>query len=113
MAPSSKAGRSATAVLVALCLVALLTGCAAWSAATAAPGARRGVDVPSNSGVTGSTRLGKAVLAPVGSGGYTFMRTHADGSPVTFDPCRPVHVVVRPDHEPAGVGPCCWRPWPT
>ena len=30
------------------------------------------------------------------------MRTRADGSPVTFDPCRPVHVVVRPDHEPPG-----------
>lgn len=35
-------------------------------------------------------------------GGYTFMGTRPDGTPVRFDPCRPVHVVVRPDGEPPG-----------
>jgi hypothetical protein len=28
--------------------------------------------------------------------------TNEDGSPVTFDPCRPIHVVVRPDQQPQG-----------
>jgi hypothetical protein len=27
---------------------------------------------------------------------------HEDGTPVTFDPCRPIHYVVRPDLQPAG-----------
>lgn len=35
-------------------------------------------------------------------GGYTFLSTAPDGSPVRWDPCRPVHVVVRPDGEPPG-----------
>lgn len=35
-------------------------------------------------------------------GGYAFLSTTADGSPVRWDPCRPVHVVVRPDGEPTG-----------
>jgi hypothetical protein len=35
-------------------------------------------------------------------GGYTFVRTTAAGEPVRWDPCRPVHVVVRPEGEPEG-----------
>lgn len=36
------------------------------------------------------------------SSSYRFMFTQADGKkPVTYDPCRPIHYVVRPDHEPA------------
>lgn len=35
-------------------------------------------------------------------GGYTFLATGVDGAPVRWDPCRPVHVVVRPDGEPPG-----------
>lgn len=35
-------------------------------------------------------------------GGYTFLATTTDGEPVRWDPCRPVHVVVRPDGEPVG-----------
>ncbi|MFC5379778.1 matrixin family metalloprotease [Aquipuribacter nitratireducens] len=47
-------------------------------------------------------RLPPDVVDP---GGYTFMATLGDvpgGEPVRWDPCRPVHVVVRPDREPAG-----------
>lgn len=34
---------------------------------------------------------------------HTFMITQADGTtPVTFDPCRPIHWVVNPANEPAG-----------
>jgi hypothetical protein len=88
--------------LLALAAVGLLSGCTAWSAATAAPGARPGVDVPRHSASTTTQPLGAPPAPPVGEGGYTFLRTHDDGSPVTFDPCRPVHVVVRPDNEPVG-----------
>lgn len=35
-------------------------------------------------------------------GGYAFLATTADGSPVRWDACRPVHVVVRPQDEPPG-----------
>lgn len=35
-------------------------------------------------------------------GGYAFLAHAPDGRPVAWDPCRPVHVVVRPDGEPPG-----------
>jgi hypothetical protein len=60
------------------------------------------VDVPSDSGAGSTIRLGTPAIAPGGQGGYTFLLSHGDGSPVTFDPCRPIHVAVRPDNEPAG-----------
>jgi hypothetical protein len=60
------------------------------------------VDVPSGSDEQSATPLGTPALAPAGQGGFAFLDTGGDGRPVAFDPCRPVHVVVRPDHEPAG-----------
>ncbi len=84
-------------------LVGALASCSALNAATAPPGQRPGVDVPSRLPVEAGDRpLGRPALAPAGTGGYTFLAIHPDGSPVTFDPCRPVHVVVRPDGEPPG-----------
>ncbi|WP_336924157.1 matrixin family metalloprotease [Aquipuribacter sp. SD81] len=44
-------------------------------------------------------RLPPDVVDP---GGYTFVDTGPGGQPVRWDPCRPVHVVVRPDGEPQG-----------
>lgn len=46
--------------------------------------------------------LGRPATAPAGQGGYAFLDERPDGSgrPVTFDPCRPIHVVVRPDGAP-------------
>lgn len=80
----------------------VLTGCTALQQAAAAPGKRPGIDVPSDP-VEASTRpIGAPPTVVGGEGGYAFMRQHADGSPVTFDPCRPVHVAVNPSHEPAG-----------
>ncbi|WP_340294675.1 matrixin family metalloprotease, partial [Aquipuribacter hungaricus] len=35
-------------------------------------------------------------------GGYVHLLTGDDGAPVRWDPCRPVHVVVRPQGEPPG-----------
>jgi hypothetical protein len=46
--------------------------------------------------------LGQPAPAPAGEGGYTFLDERPDGSgrPVTFDPCTPIHYVVRPDGSP-------------
>ena len=48
------------------------------------------------------TPLGRPAAAPAGQGGYTFLDEQPDGSgrPVTFDPCQPIHYVVRPDGQP-------------
>lgn len=42
--------------------------------------------------------------APGGSGGYRLLEYEDDGSgrPVRWDPCRPVHYVIRPDGAPPG-----------
>lgn len=92
-----------TVLAVALLLAALLPGCTTLRAAAAAPGARPGVDVPSHPAddVAGQP-LGVAPLGPPGTGGYTFLAVHPDLTPVAWDPCRPIHVVVRPDNEPPG-----------
>ena len=95
--------RAAAAGVAGAVLVVALASCSALSSATARPGQRPGVDVPSRLPVeAGDHPLGRPALAPSGAGGYTFLATRPDGSPVTFDPCRPVHVAVRPDGEPPG-----------
>jgi hypothetical protein len=89
--------------LVAAALAGSVSGCDALRAAAAPPGQRPGVDVPSRPPLEAAARpLGRPALAPAGTGGYAFLMTHPDGSPVAFDPCRPIHVVVRPDDEPPG-----------
>jgi hypothetical protein len=46
---------------------------------------------------------GHPLPPPPEGGPYTFISTQTDGvTPVAFDPCRPVHYVIRPDGEPAG-----------
>jgi hypothetical protein len=77
--PRRRRARATTAVVLALVAAACV---AAWRTAP-----------------TG-TPLGRPAIAPVGSGGYVFLDEHPDGRPVTFDPCRPVHYVVRPDGQP-------------
>jgi hypothetical protein len=81
-------------------VVALLAGCS--SIAASAPGLRRGVDLPSDAVHVSDHPLGTPATPPGGSGGYAFLMTHADASPVTWDPCRPVHYVIRPNGEPEG-----------
>ena len=49
--------------------------------------------------------LGRPATAPAGQGGYAFLDEQSDGRPVTFDPCEPIHYVVRPDGAPpSGAG---------
>lgn len=96
-------GRQAAASLLALLTLASLTSCAQLRAATAPPGQRPGVDVPSRPPLEAAKEpLGRPAVPPPGTGGYSFLATHPDGSPVAFDPCRPIHVVVRPAGEPPG-----------
>jgi hypothetical protein len=95
---------SRTAGTVGIVLVVWTTSaCGALGLGTlAGSGLRPGVDVPSGPGEVARAPLGAPPLAPPGIGGYAFSLTHADGSPVTFDPCRAVHYVVRPGGEPKG-----------
>jgi hypothetical protein len=47
--------------------------------------------------------LGTPLAAPEGGGPHEFNQVQDDGvTPVAYDPCRPIHYVVRPDHEPVG-----------
>jgi hypothetical protein len=48
-----------------------------------------------------STPIGVAPEPPSGAGGFEFSNTVGD-KPVAFDPCRPVHYVLRAVHAPAG-----------
>ena len=82
--------------------VVTTSSCAALGVGLAGPGLRPGVDVPSAPGEVAAAPLGQPALAPAGTGGYVFSMTHDGGSPVAFDPCRPVHYVVRPDAAPEG-----------
>jgi hypothetical protein len=51
-----------------------------------------------------SAPLAQPEPAPSGVGGYRLLETQDDGSgrPVRWDPCRPIHYVVRPEGAPPG-----------
>lgn len=46
--------------------------------------------------------LGRPAPLQQTSGSYAFIRKQRDGSPVAYDPCRPIHYVVRSDQAPPG-----------
>lgn len=48
--------------------------------------------------------LGAPAPVAASSDSYAFLRAGTDQSFVSYDPCRPIHYVVRPDHAPAGGG---------
>ena len=86
----------------ALVLSVATTGCAVLGVGgTLTTGARPGVDVPSAPSDASDAPIGVPPVPPPGVGGYAFLRTHEDGSAVAFDPCRPVHYVVRSAGQPA------------
>jgi hypothetical protein len=51
-----------------------------------------------------SAPLARPAPAPSGTGGYRMLEFEDDGSgrPVRWDPCRPIHYVIRPDGAPVG-----------
>lgn len=103
--------RTALAVLVTAGLLAVVAPMA-W---------QRYADAPAGAGRSGGTaldgrpegwpspprdesddRLLPLPTAPEPSGPSRFLRRTADGSPVAYDPCRPIHYVVNTDGAPAG-----------
>ncbi|MFI7587565.1 matrixin family metalloprotease [Spongisporangium articulatum] len=93
------------ALLVAAVLAGLLCGVAAgrghgpWAGTLAGRWAR-----PALPADAARAPLAVPLAAPSGSGGYRFLELEDDGSgtPVRWDPCRPIHYVIRPDGAPPG-----------
>lgn len=51
--------------------------------------------------IEASKPLGTPAPLTEPSSEYSFMQTNPDGSPVTWDPCRPIHYVTRTANQPA------------
>jgi hypothetical protein len=85
-------GTLVTGLCLAVCAAAWLTP-QPRSAGSALP------PVPADAA---GSPLGAPAAPPEGAGAYGWMVTGIDGGPVRFDPCRPVHWVLRPDGEPPG-----------
>ena len=99
--------RSPRALTVLLaCLLSLLLITALVSAS--APGARWWSESarihPALPADAATAPLARPAPAPSGTGGYKFLELEDDGSglPVRWDPCRPIHYVIRPDGAPPG-----------
>jgi hypothetical protein len=61
-----------------------------------------GPDWPSPGGESSDEPLGTP-MAVASGGNYAFLDVQADGTtPVAYDPCRPIHYVIRPDNAPVG-----------
>lgn len=93
-------GRSAAPVVLVVALV-VLTASALLGALLVqrAPGLLDVEPPPPLDAAAMPLRLPPEVPDP---GGYSFLAAAPDGGPVRWDPCRPVHVVVRPQDEPPG-----------
>jgi hypothetical protein len=111
--PASHAARGARALpRVALAgLLVLILGITVLSAADAGVPGLRDLGVTRRPGAfpalppdLATRPLGSPVAAPSGAGGYRVLERQDDGSrrPVRWDPCRPIHYVVRPDGAPPG-----------
>ncbi|WP_246078430.1 matrixin family metalloprotease [Modestobacter excelsi] len=75
----------------------VLPGGASVAGASPAPA------MPSPGGNSSDDPLGTPMTPPAGGGSYAFVQHQDDGvTPVAYDPCRPVHYVVRPDNAPPG-----------
>jgi hypothetical protein len=96
-------------------LVVLLLTTAVWAASTgrlpwvsatlpgAPPAAGPGADHPTPGRDAADEPLGAPPAVPVPSDSYRFTTTGTGPqSFVAYDPCRPIHYVVRPDGAPAG-----------
>ncbi len=88
------------AALVGLGLVGSHVG---LLAAPPVAGASAPPNVPSPGGDSSDDPLGTPMTPPAAGGSYAFVQHQDDGvTPVAYDPCRPVHYVVRPDNAPVG-----------
>ena len=64
------------------------------------PEVRRPSDWPSVPADVSETPLATPSTPTAESSSYKFGSTQSDGSPVTWDPCRPIHYVVNPAGQP-------------
>ena len=97
--------------LLAALLGALLVLTLAQSSGVAVPGPLAGLGLtgrvdpfPALPDDASATPLADPEPAPAGTGGYRLLEREDDGSgrPVRWDPCRPVHYVIRPQGAPDG-----------
>ncbi len=68
----------------------------------AAPRATRAPDTPPPGLEEAGHPLGSPAKPAVASNSYKFLATNADGTPVSYSPCRPLHYVVNAALAPAG-----------
>jgi hypothetical protein len=119
--PRRRRGRLLRALLIVPLIVllslgaAVLVGPSSWPWSPVAPVLPSSVpsatpptptappDRPTSGVGAARTPLGRPLPAPPEGGPYAFIALQDDGvTPVTYDPCRPVHYVLRPDNAPAG-----------
>ena len=96
------ADRTLSRVVLSVSTVVLLAAVVTWGVVLdRAPAllALRGAPAVAADAASAPLVLPPEVTDP---GGYTFVRTGDGGAPVVWDPCAPVHVVVRPTAEPPG-----------
>ncbi|WP_138732066.1 matrixin family metalloprotease [Modestobacter excelsi] len=73
-----------------------------WSLGGSGSAAETWWDAPSPSGEEAAQPLGVPMSVP-SDDGFAFLQVQDDGvTPVAYDPCRPIHYVVRPENEPTG-----------
>jgi hypothetical protein len=111
-APRSGPWRAGPGGVLAIIAVLLMAAAAAFTGGRATAGAvaeltglgRSGPQRPALPADASATPLGTAERPPAGSGGYRFLGVQDDGSarPVRWDPCRPIHYVVRAGEAPPG-----------
>ena len=101
--------RSRRARWLAPLVVLALIGAAIWfttdrgqDAIAGSPAVNRPSNWPPVAEEVSATPLGTPPPLPQATGPYEFIATHPDDSPVTWDPCRPIHYVVNPAGQPEG-----------
>ncbi|GAB2920558.1 hypothetical protein GCM10027047_17440 [Rhodococcus aerolatus] len=108
LGPPPRRARRWRAVGVVLVLAAVTAG-VAWVDGSLLPATQQRVAVATGR-ATAPTPGFEARAEPIGapapvtvtSPSHRWVAEQEDGSPVAYDPCRPVHVAVRPDRAPTG-----------
>lgn len=84
-------------------LVVAIVGVAIWLSVgrgndviAGPPELRRPADWPSMDKSASSAPLGSPPPVPAEHGPFEFINSNDDGTPITWDPCRPIHYVVNP-----------------
>jgi len=102
-APSGRR-RTRTGIGVAVVVAAVVgLGAVAQHSGLLPRPAAAAVSVPTAGAEAADAPLGTPLTPPAGGGAHEFMALQDDGvTPVAYDPCRPVHYVIRPDNAPSG-----------